>query len=153
MSKTDLSELRAFIGTHRLLTLAVSQDDEPFTALATYAPEPDVRSVLIHLSDLAPHKRMLLANPKCSVLIAEPNDGRAEPMSLARVTMQGRAAKIDKAGPEYVQAKARFLDLLPASDLMFSLPDFDLIRVVFSSGRFIAGFGKIVTFTAQELGE
>jgi putative heme iron utilization protein len=94
---------------------------------------------------------MLLANPKCSLLIAEPDDGRAEVMSLARVTLQGNAAKIEKNSVDYDEAKALFLAALPTSELMFGLPDFDLIRITIANGRYIAGFGRAFPFTAEDL--
>jgi putative heme iron utilization protein len=151
MTPEDLAALRSFIRDHRQAVLAVSANDEPFTAMSAYVAEPALRSVLIHLSNLSQHKRMLLANPKCSLLIAEPDDGRAEVMSLARVTLQGSAAKIDKDTADYAQAKALFLAALPASELMFGLADFDLIRINIASGRSIAGFGRAFPFTAEDL--
>ncbi|BCX05340.1 MAG: hypothetical protein KatS3mg053_3278 [Candidatus Roseilinea sp.] len=147
----DLTEVRNFILARRQATLAVCANDEPFTAMTSYVVEPGVAGLLIHLSDLAPHKRMLLANPKCSVLIAEADDGRAEVMSLARVALQGIAAKIEKHTDDYAQAKARFLARLPSSEIMFGLPDFDLFRITPTGGRFIGGFGRAFAFTADQL--
>ena len=151
MNPDDLAALRSFIREHRQAVLAVSANDEPFTAMTVYVAEPALRSALIHLSNLAQHKRMLLVNPKCSLLIAEPDDGRAEAMSLARVTVQGNAAKIEKETADYAQAKALYLAASPASELMFSLPDFDLIRISITSGRYIAGFGRAFPFAAEDL--
>ncbi len=135
MNPDELAALRGFIREHRQATLA----------------EPALRSILIHLSNLAPHKHMLLANPSCSLLIAEPDDGRAEVMSLARVTLQGTAAKIDKDSADYAEARALCLARLPASALMFGLADFDLIRIHITSGRYIAGFARAFPFTAGDL--
>jgi putative heme iron utilization protein len=151
MIPEELDALRSFIRVHRQATLAVSANDEPFTAMTAYVAEPVLRSVLVHLSNLSQHKRMLLANPKCSLLIAEPDDGRAEVMSLARVTLQGNAAKIEKNSVDYDEAKALFLAALPTSELMFGLPDFDLIRITIANGRYIAGFGRAFPFTAEDL--
>lgn len=148
-----LTEVRDFILARRQATLAVCANDEPFTAMTSYVAEPGLASLLIHLSDLAPHKRMLLANPKCSLLIAEADDGRAEVMSLARVTLQGIAAKIEKASDDYAQSKARFLARLPSSAIMFDLPDFDLFRIRLTVGRFISGFGRAFAFTADQLAQ
>ncbi|MDW8352871.1 MAG: pyridoxamine 5'-phosphate oxidase family protein [Anaerolineae bacterium] len=147
----EMTEVREFILARRQATLAVCSGDEPFTAMTSYVVEPRLTGLLIQLSDLSPHKHMLLANPKCSLLIAEGDDGRAEVMSLARVTLQGIAAKIEKAGEDYAQAKARFLARLPASAIMFSLPDFDLFRIRPTGGRFIGGFGRAFAFTAEQL--
>jgi nitroimidazol reductase NimA-like FMN-containing flavoprotein (pyridoxamine 5'-phosphate oxidase superfamily) len=117
MQRTDeapLDEVRAFILARRQAVLAVCDAGEPLTAMTAYVAEPGLAGLLIHLSDLSPHKRVLLKHPTCSLLIAESDDGRAEVMSLARVMLQGVAAKIEKASDDYEAAKARFLARLPA---------------------------------------
>jgi heme iron utilization protein len=149
MTESDLNDVRTLIGTHRQATLAVSANDEPHTAMVSYAQHHG--GLLIHLSNLSAHKRLLLANPKCSLLIAEPDDGRAEVMSLARVTLNGSAIKLDKATQDYAEAKVAFLAKLPTSDVMFGLADFDLFRIVPSSGRFIAGFGRAFALSTDDL--
>jgi len=154
MQRTDeapLDEVRAFILARRQAVLAVCDAGEPLTAMTAYVAEPGLAGLLIHLSDLSPHKRVLLKQPTCSLLIAESDDGRAEVMSLARVMLQGVAAKIEKASDDYEAAKARFLARLPASRLMFDLPDFDLFRITPTGGRFIGGFGRAFAFTAEQL--
>jgi hypothetical protein len=154
MQRTDeapLDEVRAFILARRQAVLAVCDAGEPLTAMTAYVAEPGLAGLLIHLSDLSPHKRVLLKHPTCSLLIAESDDGRAEVMSLARVMLQGVAAKIEKASDDYEAAKARFLARLPASKLMFDLPDFDLFRITPTGGRFIGGFGRAFAFTAEQL--
>jgi len=154
MQRTDeapLDEVRAFILARRQAVLAVCDAGEPLTAMIAYVAEPGLAGLLIHLSDLSPHKRVLLKHPTCSLLIAESDDGRAEVMSLARVMLQGVAAKIEKASDDYEAAKARFLVRLPASKLMFDLPDFDLFRITPTGGRFIGGFGRAFAFTAEQL--
>ncbi len=149
--EAPLDEVRAFILARRQAVLAVCDAGEPLTAMTAYVVEPGLAGLLIHLSDLSPHKRVLLKHPTCSLLIAESDDGRAEVMSLARVMLQGVAAKIEKAGDDYEVAKARFLARLPASKLMFDLPDFDLFRITPTGGRFIGGFGRAFAFTAEQL--
>ncbi len=154
MQRTDeapLDEVRAFILARRQAVLAVCDAGEPLTAMTAYVAEPGLAGLLIHLSDLSPHKRVLLKHPTCSLLIAESDDGRAEVMSLARVMLQGVAAKIEKASDDYEAAKARFLARLPASKPMFDLPDFDLFRITPTGGRFIGGFGRAFAFTAEQL--
>jgi len=149
--EAPLDEVRAFILARRQAVLAVCDDCEPLTAMTAYVAEPGLAGLLIHLSDLSPHKRVLLKQPRCSLLIAEPDDGRAEVMSLARVMLQGVAAKIEKSSDDYEAAKARFLARLPASKLMFDLPDFDLFRIAPTGGRFIGGFGRAFAFSAEQL--
>ncbi len=151
MQEADLLELRAFIQRHRQATLAVAEHDEPFTAMVSYAQEPGLRGFLVHLSNLAPHKRQLLANPRCSLLISAPDPGTGEVLSLPRVTLQGSAARIPKDTPDYEQAMSCYLAKLPTSSIMFTLADFDLFRITPVSGRYIAGFGRTIPFTGAEL--
>ena len=145
----DLDELRTFIHTHRQATLAVCVNNEPFTAMVSYVTHGG--GLLIHLSNLSLHKKQLLANPACSLLIAEPDDGRDEVMSLARVTLNGSAIKLDKQTQDYADAQAAFLAKLPTSEMMFALADFDLFRIVPTAGRFIAGFGRAFALDAGQV--
>lgn len=143
------SEILPFLQQHRQATLAVSADNTPHTAMVSYVWQD--RAALIHLSNLAPHKHQLIANPRCSLLVAEPDDGRAELMSLARVILQGRAVMLDQASQDYEVAKSAFLARLPTAELMFGLPDFDLFRIQPEGGRYIAGFGRVIVFAAEDL--
>lgn len=148
---TKFPEVVSFLQAHRQAVLAVSAGEEPFTAMVGYAWDGAHGGVLIHLSNLAAHKKQLRENPRCSLLIAEADDNRAEVMSLARVTLQGHAKMLDKAGEDYAQAKALFLARMPSAEMMFGLPDFDLFRITLASGRYIAGFGRIMPFQAEDL--
>lgn len=143
-------EIRALIERHRTAALAVCSPEGPVVSMVSYVAEPGAQSVLLHLSNLAPHKQLLLANPVCGLLIADPDDGRAEPTSLKRLSLSGRAEKIEKGTPAYESAKARFLARIPASRLMFDLPDFDLFRVTLTSGRYVGGFGKTISFQVEQ---
>ncbi len=140
---------QALLQQHRQLTLAVCENDVPYTAMASYACHAS--GILIHLSNLSAHKRVLMANPQCSLLIAEPDDGRAEVMSLARLTLNGSAIKLDKTGEAYAAARTAYLAKLPSSEIMFGLPDFDLFHIVPTSARYIGGFGRIFNLSADDL--
>ena len=153
MNEPELRELQALIRRHRQATLAVVENGEPFTAMVSYAEESDLGGLLIHLSNLAPHKRQLKANPHCSVLIAAPDPGHGEVLALPRVTLQGVATMIEKDTPDYEQARSRYLSKLPTSTVMFTLGDFDLFRITPLRGRFIAGFGRTYEFTGDEVRE
>ena len=142
MNTEQLASLRAFIRKHRQATLAVVAAGEPHTAMVSYVEEVDCAAVLIHLSSLSAHKRILQANPVCSLLICEPDQGTGEVMALARAALQATAVQIERGGDEYERAKQRFLQKLPSAEIMFALPDFDLFRVRPQRVRFIAGFGR-----------
>ena len=60
------------IRTHRQATLAVADGDEPLTAMVSYVEEADYAAVLIHLSTLSAHKRVLQSNLMCSNYSGQP---------------------------------------------------------------------------------
>jgi hypothetical protein len=153
MTPQDRHEAIQLINAQRQAVLAVIENDEPFTAMVSYATEDVVMahgkqlSLLIHLSNLSAHKRQLLSHPRCSLLICKPDTGAGEVLALPRVSLQCRAERIDKNEPEYEAAKQTYLAKLSTSALMFSLPDFDLIRLIPTSGRYVAGFGRAFTLS------
>jgi len=144
MNSENTNSLLALIRRHRQATLAVvdAEAGEPVTAMVSYVEEADCAAVLIHLSNLSAHKRILQRNPVCSMLICEPDTGSGEVLSLARVALQATAEQLARDSEEYAAARGRFLEKLPSAQIMFSLPDFDLFRVRPHRARFIAGFGR-----------
>ena len=150
MNENDRAELRKLIINCRQATLAVVENNEPFTAMVSYGIDADGVSLLIQLSNLSAHKRQLLAQPRCSVLICLPDTGTCEVSALPRIAIQGTAIRLDKTGPVYEAAKNAYLAKLPTSAIMFSLPDFDLFRITPQSGRYVAGFGRAFTLTAAD---
>lgn len=74
----------------------------------------------------------------CSILICEPDLGTGEVMSLARVALQTTAFQLERRSAAYARAWQRFLEKIPSAEIMFSLPDFDLFRLVPRRARYIA---------------
>jgi putative heme iron utilization protein len=117
--------------------------------MVAYAAEPDFGGFLLHLSLLAPHTRHLLADARASLLIYEPDDGREDVQTLARITLVGTAAPV----PEAAQAAARelYLARLPAATPLFDFPDFSLFRLAPDEARYVGGFARAFTLTAEHL--
>jgi putative heme iron utilization protein len=119
--------------------------------MVAYAAEPDFGGMLLHLSRLAAHTRQLLASPQSSLLICEPDDGRDDVQTLARITLAGVAAPIATASAGYATARACYLARLPAAAELFDFPDFALFRFVPSEARYIGSFARIYTLTPEQL--
>jgi putative heme iron utilization protein len=117
MNATDKTALSALIRAHRQAALAVLVDDAPLTAMVAYAELPDLSGLLVLLSSLSAHKRALLANPVCSLLICEPDDGAGDVMTRARVSLQGRAHLIARDAGDFAAARDCYLAKLPAGRL------------------------------------
>ena len=125
----------------------------PFVSMVAYAAEPDFGGFLLHLSRLAPHTGALLADPRASLLVCEPDDGRADVQTLARVTLIGTAAPLDPAGEAYAAAQALYLARLPAAEMLFAFPDFALFRFVPSEARYVGGFARAFTMAPKHLAQ
>jgi putative heme iron utilization protein len=147
-----LASLRQLLSSARIGALAVVDDGQPLVAMAGMAVTDDFRAVLLHLSRLSAHRQALMRDPACALLLHEADDGRAQPLQLGRVALQGTAEVVERSDPSYESAAAQYLARLPASRMMFSLGDFDLLRVQIRTVRYIAGFGQAHSFTPDELG-
>src|ERR1700742_1387067 len=75
---------RQLLRAVRVGTLATSADGHPFASLVTPACAPDL-SILMLLSRLSPHTRHLMADGRCSVLVAG-SPVSANPQTTPRVT-------------------------------------------------------------------
>ena len=84
---------------NRQAALATLSDGRPSVSMVACVPESGFDGFLLHLSDLAAHKRHLRADPRCSLLVFEPDDPRVEVLMRKRVSLDCTAAVIDKASP------------------------------------------------------
>jgi putative heme iron utilization protein len=148
----SLTWLTRLVRDQRSASLAtVGPEGGPAVSLVAFAESRDFSSFWLHLSELAGHKRQLRDDPRCGLMIAEPDDGRTEPLQKHRLMLDCRAEIVDRAHPDYAAAKARYLAKLPRHEMMFSLGDFDLVRLSPSGGLLNAGFGKAYRVTPEIL--
>ncbi|HTU54373.1 MAG TPA: pyridoxamine 5'-phosphate oxidase family protein [Acetobacteraceae bacterium] len=117
----------------------------PFASLVTPAAAPDL-SALLWLSRLARHTRNLLADPRCSLLLAGPAEG-PNPQTAPRVTLIGSAAPVGDGAA----LKARWLGLHPYALPYAGLADFSLWRVTIDEAHFVAGFAATARLTGAEI--
>jgi len=149
MITEELANVAALIRAQRQAALATLRDGAPFVSMVAYAPEPDFGGLLLHLSRLAAHTGQLLANPAASLLICEGDDGRDDVQTLARITLAGAAEPVAQAGVD--AARDRYLARLPAAAQLFALPDFTLFRSVPREARYVGGFARAFSLTADDL--
>jgi putative heme iron utilization protein len=149
MITEELANVAALIRGQRQAALATLRDGAPFVSMVACAPEPDFGGLLLHLSRLAAHTGQLLANPASSLLICEADDGRDDVQTRARITLVGTAAPLAEA--ERAAGRELYLARLPAAAQLFELPDFMLFRFVPSEARYIGGFARAFSLTADHL--
>ncbi len=128
-------QARLLLRAVRSATLATAEDGQPYAALVTPAPAPDL-SVLLLLSGLSAHTRHLATDGRCALLVAgDPFD--ANPQTAPRLTVTGIAT------PEPDPAlKARWVARHPYAAFYADLGDFRLLRLRPSGGQFIGGFAS-----------
>ncbi len=121
------------------------------TASADGAPEASVASavlgpggtLVVYVSGLAAHTRNLRANGRVSVLLAEGEPAAAQPLARRRLTLACTATAIARDSAEFLPLVAEFRTRFgPTIDLLASMPDFQLFRLVPQRGRLVVGFGQ-----------
>lgn len=102
------------------------------------------------MSTLAYHTKALMENAVCSVLVGEP--GKGDPLAHPRITLQTKAAPLDKASEDYVQTRAHYLKQHPKAALYADFGDFFLFRFAVETAYLNGGFGKAFVLNAGDLG-
>ena len=149
MKAEELAIVANLIRGQRHGALGTLREGAPFVSMVAYAAEPDFGGLLLHLSRIAPHTRQILADPRAWLLICEPDDGREDVQTLARITLSGAATPIPPE--QHAQARERYLARLPAAAPLFDFPDFGLFRLVPQEARYVGGFARAYTLTPAHL--
>jgi heme iron utilization protein len=143
MDESDRRILLSLVRERSLAALGTIVDGGPLVSLVLYASEPDLSCLYLHVSRIAQHTRGLLSQPRLGLLISEPDRASRNPLTLARVSIQGLAGPLQEGLPAFENARSLYLAVHPTAAINFDLPDFLLLGVHPESARFIAGFGKI----------
>lgn len=111
----------------------------PYASLVTVAFDHDLSPILL-LSGLSDHTRNLMADPRASLLL-DGTDGHPNPQTGPRVTLTGRAEKVEDES-----LRARFLARHPGAALYAGFGDFAIWRLAAERAHFVGGFGRAVWF-------
>jgi putative heme iron utilization protein len=149
MDESDRCTLISLVRERSLAALGTIVEGGPLVSMVLYASEPDLSCLYIHVSRIAQHTRGLLAQPRVGLLISEPDRVSRNPLTLARVSIQGQAWALEEGSPAFENARSLYLAAHPTAAINFDLPDFLLLGVHPESARFIAGFGKIFDFDRE----
>jgi heme iron utilization protein len=144
-------KLSQILRANRIGALGTLRNGAPSVSMVTYTAAEDFSAFYLHVSHLAQHTQDMEKDKHVSLMIFEPDDGREDPQSLARVTIRGNAEAMPMGVPGYMPARDLFLARFPRSGPMFEFGDFDLWRILPKGGRFVAGFAKAFNLTADSL--
>jgi putative heme iron utilization protein len=136
-------DLLANAGTATLATL--SPDGGPFASYVVTAPAEDGAPLML-LSALAVHTKNLIRDPRASLLFVREPAAGSDAMTADRLSVTGRCRRDDDPA-----SRARYLEQHPDAAGYAGFADFALYRFEVEGGHLVAGFGRIVGFSANDL--
>jgi putative heme iron utilization protein len=151
MDQEARSLLIRLIRSERIAHLATLRAGAPMASMTLFMPEADLGAFYVHVSRLAWHTQDMQQDPRIALSIAETDDRREDPFTLARVTIRGEAAQLRNEGAEFERLKRAWLERFPKQAINFELADFSFWKITPRDARFVAGFGSIHNLSAREL--
>ncbi len=143
--------LAQMIRNTRLASLGTLREGAPRVSMVAFVPVEDFSAFYIHVSRLAQHTVDMQKDKQVGFLIAETDDGRADPQTLGRVSIRASAEMIQNGEPGYTPLKELYLARFPEAEQFFKLADFSFWRIKPKGGRFVAGFAKAYNITVETL--
>ncbi|HET9717497.1 MAG TPA: DUF2470 domain-containing protein [Pseudolabrys sp.] len=125
------------------LATLVPGTGDPYCSLVNVATAADGSPILL-LSNLALHTRNIQADARISLMLDEGKED--DPLEGARIMLTGRCAK----STDDASARA-YLRRHPEAESYAGFADFDFYRMEIARAHLVAGFGRIVDLTAQEI--
>jgi putative heme iron utilization protein len=125
-------------------TLLLASRNQAGNADISYAPyHYDDFKFYIVVSDLAKHSQNLRSHPQASIMFIEPEAQAANPFARQRLSFDCQVQEISQTDPVFAET----LDAMTAQfgeivSVLRRLPDFHLLALIPTQGRFIAGFGQ-----------
>jgi putative heme iron utilization protein len=136
-------DLLATGGPAALATL--EEGDGPFASYVVTAPGPGGEPRML-LSTLAVHTRNLARDPRASLLVVREPEPGSDVMTAARLSLTGRCVRDDDPA-----SRDAYLERHPDAAGYAGFKDFALYRFEVRAGHLVAGFGRIVGFTRDDL--
>jgi putative heme iron utilization protein len=126
-------------------TISKSDAGYPGGSVVGFAPEPETGKALFIFSGMSTHTQDLLANPKCSLTVAAKDfKGAAD----GRVNLMGQVQLIQDAA-EKQAARDIYLAKHPGA-FWVDFGDFNWFRMTVEKVRFVGGFARAGSVTAEE---
>lgn len=144
--------LRTLLQTQRVAALAtLDADGYPFVSMVPFAVEPGSAQLVIHVSGLAAHTRNLQTTPRVSLLVMQAEVAGEPVHALARVTLEGAAAVLERDSALWRKARDAYLARFPDAEPMTELGDFMFVGIAVQGARQVAGFGAARSLNAETM--
>ena len=125
-----------------LATLMPGSGD-PYCSLVNVATGADGAPLML-LSTLAIHTKNLRADKRVSLMLDERKEG--DPLEGARVMLMGEVAEVRSSS-----VRTAYLLRHPEAEQYVDFADFGFFRLAIKRAHLVAGFGRIVDLTAQDI--
>lgn len=133
--------------TATLATAERATEGWPYASLVQVAAAHDASPLLL-LSDLADHTKNFAQDNRVSLMLDD-TSGLANPLTGARVTVQGRIETLGDDAADHL-LKSRYLARHPDAANYAEFGDFNFYRIVPERLHLVAGFGRIHWLSASE---
>lgn len=140
---------RTLLRAARAASLAtLTPEGHPFASLTSLATDVD-GTPLILVSSLSGHTGNLVADPRCSLLIAP--GGKGDPLAHPRITLLATAETIERETELGRRARRRFLARQPKASLYVDFPDFSFFALRLERASLNGGFGRAYELEAGDV--
>ena len=153
MNAEERALLLALLRELRVAHLGTLRDGAPMVSMTLFLPAADLSVFHVHVSRLAWHTQDMARDPRVALSMAQSDDGRGDPFTLARVTLRGDATRLPNDGAAFDALKRGGSRATPRPRSISSWPTFPSGRSAPESARFVAGFGRVHNLSAQALAE
>ena len=137
----------AYLGrTGTLATLSRRHPGHPFASVMPYALD-DAGRPLFLISSMAMHTQNLEADPRASLLVAQP-DWTGDPLAAGRLTLMGEARRVPD--PDAAAARERYLARHERARYWADFEDFGLWRLDVADLYYVGGFAAMDWVTAAD---
>ncbi|MGH6925185.1 MAG: HugZ family protein [Propylenella sp.] len=145
-SSSNVDVARSLLAAGGAASLATLEPDGgPYASYVVTATAADGAPLTL-LSRLARHSQNLERDPRASLLFVREPEVGSESMTALRLTLAGRCMKDNEA-----ESRRLFLKRHPDAARYAGFADFSLYRFEIAGGHLVAGFGRIVDLTREEL--
>lgn len=143
-------EMAALLLGNRWAALALDPEEGPAVSMVAYAVAPD-GTLLMFLSGLAAHTRVLQDRGIAALMIGAPDLGAGDPQELPRLALEGTVATIPRDSIAFAEAWPIYVARFPAAVPRLALADFVLFRMTPVRGRFVGGFARALDVHPERL--
>jgi putative heme iron utilization protein len=151
MLKSTAHALRALLDEQRVLSIAVLADGLPYAGLLPFVSLAAHDGVLIHASRLARHARGLTDGARVGVLLHEQDAPDKDPLQLRRVMFECVARTCERGTLVWIAGRERYISKFADGGVTFELADFTLHRLEFLAGQYVAGFGRAIAVSRDDI--